>query len=260
MTLHTYAVFDRLLMCMSDSLTTYKNSRNQRLDTIKTVTYPLDSATWAPGQLAAAVMTQERATFGDTIEACQIVYEALAGQSFHTIKEVGVTVWQAFREHMMATCPSCERAAASYQPQPEELPVDLQELEIGCDEGHELEVHVVGIEGPSATPKRYARRWAPPPDLVFDVQCLPDRTAFRSGFLVRGRQYERESITADVTQPFERSAAFEQMQHWFYNTAKSSKFGLTKSVGGAIRTVIIDPTAGLARLPHWTLETYGERS
>ncbi|MFD9551684.1 hypothetical protein ACFWBG_30255 [Nocardia salmonicida] len=262
MTLHAYGALNGVVMCMSDSLTT-RVGLPLRTDTEKTVTYPLDPTTWTPGDLAAVVMTQGRSEFrtlddpGNPIEASQVARAALARGPFVDIAELAKTVYAEFGRQML-TCPDCRQETEDQRAEFSGLDgSEDDDFEGACTfeiEGklitHEMEIHIVGLEDPHQPRKRYARRWGGPPDATH-LTDIPDRAAFRSGFLAPPRD-DSQALTCTVAQPLARSSPmFEEMRQWFTATVKDQ--GLKGKVGGPIRTIILDPDQGFVRLENWVL-------
>ncbi|UGT61792.1 hypothetical protein [Nocardia asteroides] len=193
MTLLTYAAADGVVMCMSDSRTTYTDGRPPTDDAIKAIAYPLDRKPVAAEPLAV-VMLAERSSFTvvddalpqeQTMQAAQVVREALSRPPFARVDEPATATWNLLREYMFS-CPACRaaRGALYAEMQSEGWEDDFVELEAPGECGHDLQVHVVGFDPAApALPVRYLRSWgSASPDQPFVTEDLPERTAFRTRF------------------------------------------------------------------------------
>lgn len=257
MTLHTYAAASGVVICMSDSRTSYRN-RPPTDNTIKAVAYPLDRKA-AAGEPVAVVMVAERSAFtphdndADPVQAADVVREALLHPPFGRVTELATATWKALRQKMF-DCPYCQEARdVCYADEKSEgWEVELDEIKAPGACGHDLEMHVVGFDPtPSARPVRYTRSWgSASADRLPEPVELPERTAFRSGF---SAPQGRKVLDYPPSPPGRYHRLIEEMQQWFTQTAGQPK--LTATIGGPIRTLVIDPRTGINELPAWELGT-----
>ncbi|MFE1594199.1 hypothetical protein [Nocardia sp. NPDC058705] len=242
---------------MSDSRTTY-HDRPTTDNTIKAVAYPLDRRA-AAGEPVAVVMVAERSAFtpqdnyADPVQAADVVREALSDPPFGSVTELAIATWKALRERMF-DCPDCQEArdVCYADEKSERWEAELDDIEAPGACGHDLEMHVVGFDPTlGARPVRYTRSWgSASADRLPEPEELPERTAFRSGF---SAPEDRKVLDYPPSPPGQYHRLIEEMRQWFTQTAGQPK--LIATIGGQIRTLVINPRTGINELPSWELGT-----
>lgn len=268
---------------MSDSRTTDRKSGTIGDTTNKVATYPLtEDDGWAdavtvggiePGDFAAVLMVAGRSSFTpeaitgepspQKVEAIDIVKRALTG-SYANVEELGDAVWDEITEAWCAACATCRalwgerqeedaRRFASFDAQPD----DAEVSEGGFCESHEssddsdpgIVLLVAAVNDPRYPAGAcFMKTW----DGNARDRHLNDRVVEFSA----PREAEEVAIGDEFTDEGLRGLIAEKFRAVARPDSGGSDLDMAASpgIGGPIRTIVLDPTAGFRWLQSFDLE------
>ncbi|MFI5436797.1 hypothetical protein ACHMZP_34195 [Rhodococcus baikonurensis] len=265
MTLHIYGAIDGAVVVMSDGRTTYEH-RAPDNNVQKFVTYSLtasagggtESDSFQPGDFAAVLMVQNRASFNPIgrpqdehrATAAEVVVKSLQDPALQCsdVSELGDAVWKAIENRWLESCGMC---------------ADLADRRRRGTDGGEVCEHedyddggftllIAAINDPRYQgPVHYVRERL---DFRLDVATLGNLEIHFSGPIGENPIRMSGDVTTNDDKRIlaEMAAAFRLQARNPSATPEWAEWAQT--VGGTIRTVVLDPRTGFRLLESFDLD------